>query len=77
VANFFHLQTALWSQNHIRCGRFFRIRMTNSTNPAKLSRDQRIQELATILARGIIRLLDPDNAAKSSEIKAQNLPTEP
>jgi hypothetical protein len=51
--------------------------MTNSTNLAKLSRDQRIKELATILARGIIRLLDPDDATKSSEIKAQNLPTEP
>jgi hypothetical protein len=51
--------------------------MTKSPPPENLSRDQRIHELATILARGTIRLLEPDDSKTSLKIKARNSPKEP
>jgi hypothetical protein len=64
-----------WSRNPDEV--FSGNRMTKSTNPDTLSRDQRIHELATILARGIIRLLDPNDSHTSPKIKARNSPKEP
>ncbi len=59
-------------------GVFPKATMTKSTDPKKLSRDERIQELARILAHGIIRLVDAASTGQaSSRIRAQTSQSEP
>ena len=52
--------------------------MTHSQNPAKLSRDERLAEVARILARGILRLReresDAPKHAKPPDEKARKSP---
>jgi hypothetical protein len=43
--------------------------MTKLTDPDELSRDERICELARILAKGVIRLLDADSSNQESSAK--------
>jgi len=59
-------------------GDFPKATMTESTDPKKLSGDERIEELARILARGIIRLVDAKSSGQeSSRIRAQTSQNEP
>lgn len=43
--------------------------MTKLTDPDELSRDERICELARILAKGVIRLLDAASSGQESSAK--------
>lgn len=43
--------------------------MTKLTDPAEMSRDERIYELASILAKGLIRLLDAASSGQESSTK--------
>ena len=43
--------------------------MTKLTDPDELSRDERICELASILAKGVIRLLDAASSSQESSPK--------
>lgn len=52
--------------------------MTKLTDPNELSRDERICELASILARGLVRLLDPTSSGQETSAKEpQNRQNEP
>ena len=43
--------------------------MTKLTDPNELSRDERIHELASILAKGVVRLLDAASSVQESSAK--------
>ncbi len=43
--------------------------MTKLTDPNELSRDERIHELASILAKGVVRLLDAASSVQESSTK--------
>ena len=43
--------------------------MTKLTDPNELSRDERIHELASILAKGLVRLLDAASSVQESSAK--------
>jgi hypothetical protein len=52
--------------------------MTKAADPNRMSRDERIHELAAILAKGVIRLLaDETTAQKSSEKEPHTRQNEP
>ncbi len=52
--------------------------MTKPIDPNELTRDERIRELASILARGLARLLDATSSlAESSAKEPQNPSNEP
>ncbi len=52
--------------------------MTKLTDPNELSRDERIRELANILAKGVIRLLDSATTGQESLAnEPQSRPIEP
>ena len=54
------------------------LNMTKAADPNRMSRDERIHELAAILAKGVIRLLtDESTAQKSSEKEPHTGQNEP
>jgi hypothetical protein len=48
--------------------------MTKPIDPNELSRDERIRELASILARGLTRLLDAASTLSKSSAKEPQIP---
>ncbi|MFM7926457.1 MAG: hypothetical protein ACKO9Q_01995 [Pirellula sp.] len=52
--------------------------MTSHTDPTDMSRDERISELACILAQGVARMQDPKcPSEKVSEKEPSSSPSEP
>ncbi len=50
------------------------VTMTKPIDPNELSRDERIRELASILARGLTRLLDAASTLSESSAKEPQIP---
>ena len=48
--------------------------MTKPIDPNELTRDERIRELASILARGLTRLLDAASTLSESSAKEPQIP---
>jgi hypothetical protein len=48
--------------------------MTKPNDPSELSRDERIRELASILARGLTRLSDATSSFAASSAKEPRIP---